>query len=282
MELVSPLTFIYTVYKLRDRSASAACYDTPTLILITAFLTHYTNRALISPLRTPSRSNAHIIVPLLGAAFNLANGYAQAYFLATSDAPAARHPAARAVGLTMWLVGFVGNVYHDEILIEIRRRHATARPGDERAEAVREQTPGANDGVRTKKQGENGGAGDGEHYGIPEGGLYRWVSYPNYLCEWIEWAGFAYAAAPVPISLSCLAHIFSSISFTSSPSSPLQLSWWTGALASWRPTLPAPYVFVLFEVCSMLPRAVLGHRWYKERFGERYPAERWAVLPGVV
>jgi steroid 5-alpha reductase family enzyme len=28
-------------------------------------------------------------------------------------------------------------------------------------------------------------------YKIPRGGLYRWVSAPNYLCEIVEWCGWA-------------------------------------------------------------------------------------------
>jgi 3-oxo-5-alpha-steroid 4-dehydrogenase 1 len=218
----------------------------------------------------------------VGAAFNLANGYAQAYFLVTSDAPTVRHPVARVVGLTIWLVGFVANVYHDEILFKIRRRHVRALAEAERSDADDRTTGGDDRGNKKTKQTENGGSQGGEHYGIPEGRLYRWVSYPNYFCEWVEWFGFAYAAAPVPISLYSLTRVLSSISSVSFSSLPLELSWWTEALASWRPTLAAPYVFVLFEVCSMLPRAVLGHRWYKDRFGERYPTERWAILPGIV
>lgn len=35
-------------------------------------------------------------------------------------------------------------------------------------------------------------------YKIPRGGLYRWVSAPNYLAEILEWSGFALAAWTLP------------------------------------------------------------------------------------
>lgn len=42
-----------------------------------------------------------------------------------------------------------------------------------------------------RKPGETG-------YAVPHGGLYRWVSCPNYLGEQLEWAGFAIAAWTFP------------------------------------------------------------------------------------
>ena len=38
----------------------------------------------------------------------------------------------------------------------------------------------------------------GSGYQIPHGGLYRWVSCPNYLGEILQWAGFALAAGALP------------------------------------------------------------------------------------
>ena len=35
---------------------------------------------------------------------------------------------------------------------------------------------------------------NGEGYQVPRGGLYRWVSCPNYLGEIIQWTGWAIAA----------------------------------------------------------------------------------------
>ncbi|KAG6809842.1 hypothetical protein H0H92_014534, partial [Tricholoma furcatifolium] len=116
--------------------------------------------------------------------------------------------------------------------------------------------------------------GDGtEHYSIPQGGLYSLVSYPNYLCEWIEWAGFALAAAPIPFPTLSL-----------NPFSPFEAlkAVIQAPASSFAPMLTPPYIFLLNEVLLMLPRAVRGHKWYHSRFGASYPAERRAVIPFLI
>jgi steroid 5-alpha reductase family enzyme len=45
--------------------------------------------------------------------------------------------------------------------------------------------------LRLRRPGESG-------YGIPRGGLYRFVSCPNYLGEIVEWTGFAVACWSLP------------------------------------------------------------------------------------
>jgi protein-S-isoprenylcysteine O-methyltransferase Ste14 len=45
--------------------------------------------------------------------------------------------------------------------------------------------------LRALREGDGG-------YSIPHGGLYRWVSCPNYLGELMEWVGFALAAWTMP------------------------------------------------------------------------------------
>lgn len=71
------------------------------------------------------------------------------------------------VGMGLAVVGFVGNVAHDEILLNIRRN--------------------------TKKDPKR----PGEHYAIPHGLLFRYISFPNYFCEWVEWFGFVLASSPI-------------------------------------------------------------------------------------
>lgn len=65
------------------------------------------------------------------------------------------------LGLTLFLVGFAMNLHADHVLRTLRR------------------------------PGETG-------YSIPQGGLYTWVSSPNYLGEMLEWLGFAIAAQTLP------------------------------------------------------------------------------------
>ncbi|TBU21194.1 hypothetical protein BD311DRAFT_707199, partial [Dichomitus squalens] len=64
------------------------------------------------------------------------------------------------LGLALWAAGFA-----HETLLNIRRNAKKADDDD------------ANDGKAKPKQ---------EHYAIPHGLLYRFISDPNYFCEWVE------------------------------------------------------------------------------------------------
>jgi len=237
MELVSPAFFLYTyvhspLSKLSYGSPPSFALSNPANVFTSLFLIHYLNRALVSPLRTPSRSKAHIIVPLCGAFFNTINGSLMAAYLSS---PSAISFLSRAysrpifwIGVVMWALGFVGNIVHDEILFNIRRKaNAKGKSKD-----------------KTKGPQK-------EHYSIPHGLLYKYISYPNYFCEWIEWLGFALACSPLP-----------------------DLSSGSAFLA----TVSPPFLFFLSEIFLMAPRAIKGHLWYKSRFPD-YPKERKAVVP---
>lgn len=234
MELVSPLAFAYAF--LNSPLSPSAFGSSPPLslshpptFLAVLFLTHYANRALISPLRTPSRSKSSLIIPIAGAGFNIINGPLLGAYLSS---PAARAHTAGAfgsarfwAGIALWAAGLAGNIAHDEILLNIRRRR--------------------------QAQTNNTKEGGKEHYAVPHGLLFRLVSFPNYFCEWAEWLGFALAAAPLP-------------SFASG----------SALLASISP----PWIFLLAEFFTMLPRAWRGHKWYHSKFPD-YPKERKVVIP---
>ncbi|CCL99235.1 uncharacterized protein FIBRA_01250 [Fibroporia radiculosa] len=240
MELVSPFMLAYSYFKapLASEVTPPLSLEHPSTLLAVLFLLHYLNRALISPLRTPSRSKSHVSVILSGLIFNLLNGSLMGTYLSSPDA---QHFLADAfsrplfwTGIGLWALGLAGNILHDEILLNIRRNakakgKAKARGGDD-------------NGKRKSNQ---------EHYAVPHGYLYHFISYPNYFCEWCEWLGFALAAAPPP-------------SFES--------------FAQLLETLHPPYAFVFLEVVLMLPRAYRGHKWYHSRFPD-YPPERRAVIP---
>ena len=124
---------------------------------------------------------------------------------------------------------------HDEVLLDIRRKAADKRK------------------IATT-------TGTKEYYGIPQGFLYRYISYPNYFCEWIEWGGFALAAAPLPtLTLAGMSVV--------------------GGRAAGM--LTPPWIFFIAEVMTMLPRAYRGHQWYLKKFPE-YPKNRKAVVPFVL
>ncbi len=67
------------------------------------------------------------------------------------------------LGLAGWAIGFAGNVYHDEILMDIRRPNNNA--------------PKAQDSTSVGK------GASARKYSIPRGGLFEYISFPNYLCE---------------------------------------------------------------------------------------------------
>jgi 3-oxo-5-alpha-steroid 4-dehydrogenase len=176
MEVVSPLTFIFTYLRspLSFGSPRPISLSDPTSVLASLFLVHYLNRSLISPLRTPSRSKSHISVPISAIIFNLINGSLIGAYLSS---PAAAEFLSGCyekptfwLGVFMWAIGFVGNIVHDEILLNIRRK------ADAKGKA--------RDSVDKKTQQE--------YYAIPNGLLYKFVSFPNYFCEWMEWRVFLY------------------------------------------------------------------------------------------
>ncbi len=121
---------------------------------------HYVNRTYIFPFRMRGASKPMPLGVIAGAFFfTLVNGYLNGRWL-TAFGPALgtgwlTDPRFVA-GAALFLVGFAINQHADRVLFHLRA------------------------------PGETG-------YKIPRGGLYRWVSCPNYLGEIIEWSGWALA-----------------------------------------------------------------------------------------
>lgn len=129
-----------------------------TTVFLGLWLLHYGNRTVVYPLaRRSLGSPLPLFIALQGAFFNVINAGTNGLWLFRigPDRDAAWLGDPRfLVGLALFLGGLALNVQSDEILRRLRR------------------------------PGERG-------YRVPEGGLYRWVSCPNYLGEIIEWWGFA-------------------------------------------------------------------------------------------
>ena len=159
MEGTSALT-VATCFALGDRRTSRVA-----IAFLLLWEAHYVHRAFIFPFR---RSGAPrrmpVVVAGMAVVFNLMNGYLNGRWLNTLSPP---YPDGWLteprflVGALLFVVGFAVNLQSDEILRRLRG------PGE---------------------------AG----YKIPTGGLYRWVSSPNYLGEIIEWSGFAVATWSLP------------------------------------------------------------------------------------
>ncbi|KAL5401911.1 hypothetical protein PMIN03_011125 [Paraphaeosphaeria minitans] len=193
------------------------------------FVIHYVYRAILSPLfLNPSMSPMNPIICLGMALFQIFNavsigGWLAGYGPVTDQDWAGRYFSME-VGLIIWAWGLLGNAFHDDDLREIRRS------ADRKQRKEAEKTGRLADGVD-------------KVYMIPKNGLFRYVLYAHYFCEWIEWAGF-----------------------------------W--AIGGWK-CHPAR-TFLVNEIATMLPRALQGKRWYEGKFGKDKVGDRKAVIPGLI
>lgn len=146
-----------------------ACSSVPRNLPIWLFFSlwqlHYIHRALVYPLIIrDGHKKMPIAVILMGLAFNLGNAYANGRYLFTFSGGYPLRWLADGrflAGVTLFLAGLIVNRWADLALRALR------------------------------KPGETG-------YRIPTGGLFRWVSCPNYLGEIIEWFGWALATWSLP------------------------------------------------------------------------------------
>ncbi|KAF2256423.1 3-oxo-5-alpha-steroid 4-dehydrogenase-like protein [Trematosphaeria pertusa] len=228
MESAGFMTLLYTMFTLpKELGLDSLPWGNWTMA--GCFVIHYIYRAIISPLfLNPSMSPMHPLVWILAFTFQMFNGISIAGYLAgygpTSDHDWAGRYWSMEIGLVMWAWGLLGNMFHEDDLREIRR----AADRTQRREA--------------EKQGKPAQSVD-KVYMIPKNGLFQYVLYAHYLCEWIEWAG-----------------------------------WWM--IGGWN-CIPAR-TFLVNEVATMLPRAVQGKRWYEKKFGKDKVGNRKAVIPGLV
>lgn len=206
-------------------------------VLAGLFVLHYLNRAVIFPLIQPSMAPIHASVAAMAAGFQICNAtsigsWLAAYGPMTAEAWKSQSSVPQfAAGLLVFYAGLASNFFHDEELREIRRRE------QRRQDKIRAEQAKLGDGDKGEQKVV------AKHYAIPEAGLFRYMLFPHYFCEWVEWFGFWMAAG-----------------FTCVPAR----------------------AFFVNEVFSMLPRAVNGKKWYVDKFGADKVGKKWAVLPGVV
>ncbi|RPB28495.1 3-oxo-5-alpha-steroid 4-dehydrogenase [Terfezia boudieri ATCC MYA-4762] len=227
MELLSPVLLL-TTSLLVSTQVSHTSLPLQNILLIAMYLIHYSNRALIGPLLNNAMSPVHLLIWLLGIGFNFVNpvligGWLGGYGRVTSST------STFFLGAGVWAVGFYGNLYHERILRGIRTKYIKISHKDKKE---KDSIDKISDDVRIVT---------GRVYMIPRGGLFEYVLFPHYFCEWVEWAGFTLAAG----GIDCL------------------------------PAL----LFVTNEISTMLPRALQGKRWYKEKFGKKLPKDRKVVIP---
>jgi 3-oxo-5-alpha-steroid 4-dehydrogenase 1 len=200
MEITSPITFFATilppVYQMLTNSAPT--WTTTQTVLSILWFTHYINRSIVYPLRAHSMSNMNVITVMASVLFNGANAYTNGMWVAKygSYPDSILQKPHFWLGVGLWAIGWLSNIHHDNILFKLRRDRQ----------------------VKDNKK----------RYLIPHGGLYEYISCPNYFCETVEWCGWAIASYPSP---------------------------------------PAN-VFVLGSIANLFPRAWKAHQWYKKEFPE--------------
>ena len=135
------------------------------LLLLSIWQFHYVRRTFIYPflLRGQKGKTMPLSIALTAVVFNTLNAYVNARWIShlgvyTTDW--LTHPAFLA-GVAVFFTGWGINTWADRVLRDLR------------------------------KPGETG-------YKIPRGGLYEYVTCPNYLGEIIEWFGWALATLSLP------------------------------------------------------------------------------------
>ncbi len=127
-----------------------------TLVPLGFWLFHYGYRTFLYPaLMRPSRQTFPALLVLFAVLFNTLNGYNNAQALIASGIQGEPLWSWHfVVGAFLFMTGFAMHSHSDAVIRNLRR------------------------------PGETG-------YAIPRGGLFRWVSSPNYLGEMVQWVGWA-------------------------------------------------------------------------------------------
>jgi 3-oxo-5-alpha-steroid 4-dehydrogenase 1 len=126
---------------------------------------HYTYRSFVFPYRTHTTGKKiPVIIVIAAICFNLVNAPLNGYYLGhvlLVEGFDFLYTIRFWIGIVVFLLGMLLNISSDNILLNLRN-------------------------------------GSTQGYKIPYGGVFKWVSCPNYLGEMIEWIGFAILAGGLP------------------------------------------------------------------------------------
>jgi protein-S-isoprenylcysteine O-methyltransferase Ste14 len=155
MELPALIGFIvfYIISERREEIIS--------MVFLILWLSHYAYRSLIYPFLLREDKCMPVSILLMGLFFNVLNSYLQGRWLFALS-PKKQYSinwltdTRFVIGVFIFFAGMIINRHSDFILRNLR------------------------------KPGETG-------YKIPEGGMFKWISSPNYFGEIVEWIGWAIA-----------------------------------------------------------------------------------------
>ncbi len=140
-------------------------FSSPLWVLFSLWTIHYVNRSIIFPLRTRTKGKkVPVIIVFSAIFFNLINASLNGYYLGWvgPEYPESWLTDPRfIIGGFIFITGFMINQMADKKLIGLR------------------------------KGGKTG-------YFIPRGGLFNYISCPNFFGEIVEWTGFAIMAWNLP------------------------------------------------------------------------------------
>ena len=158
MESAAPVVFFLCFVTGQSNS-------TTVIVFLLMWELHYVHRAFVFPFSLNSRrGQMTVVVVVAGFLFNALNAYLNGRYVFgfSGGYPADWLAGPRfIIGAAIFVAGFVINRHSDWTLSNLRR------------------------------PGESG-------YRIPHGGLYRWVSCPNYSGEILIWVGWAVATWSLP------------------------------------------------------------------------------------
>lgn len=124
-------------------------------VFIILWITHYFNRTVLYPLKIKTKGKKMPLVIALSAIFfNIINGFINGYFLSVTNYEKI-NLIHFSFGILFFFSGLIINIKSDNALIRLRKQNETNK------------------------------------YVIPRGGLFEYVSCPNFFGELIEWFGFA-------------------------------------------------------------------------------------------
>jgi protein-S-isoprenylcysteine O-methyltransferase Ste14 len=159
MEIPAPLVFL--IFFL----VSNQPLNVVTIIFLLLWQAHYIHRSFIYPLTLRGQTKRMtVIVVAFAFIFNILNGYLNGRYIFTLSGGYANEwmiDPRFLIGLMVFIAGFIINRQADLILHSLRAKN------------------------------ESG-------YRIPYGGMYRWVSCPNYLGEILIWSGWAIITWSLP------------------------------------------------------------------------------------